>query len=302
MVLSGKLPSLPALLVFESAARHRNFTAAARELGSSQSAVSQQIKALEHELGVVLFERVYRGVVLTEQGDALLESVSRGFQDIVGCVESLRARGNRSTLNVATDFAFAAFWLMPRLPVFQQQHPEIDVRIITVQERQLLRGPDTDVAILFDTPAIDGTAIPLFRETVFPVCSPGFLSQHKPITTMRELLSLPRLTLQPKEDQYWLDWDGFLLAHKSRAKNRDSVLTLSNYTLLIQAVIAGGGVGLGWQHLLDDLLAQGILTALTPFSVSSQNGYFALDSNPLQASESKAVFLEWLQVEAGEGA
>ena len=111
---------LDTLRVFEAAARLRSFTAAAVELGTTQPAVSQQMKRLEAQLGTRLFDRIYRGIELTEAGLLLFEQVHQGLQAMDDGVAQASGRGQREVLQVATDFAFAAFWLMPRLQRFHE--------------------------------------------------------------------------------------------------------------------------------------------------------------------------------------
>ncbi len=109
--------SLDLLRVFEAAARHRSFTAAAVELGTTQPAISQQIKRLEEQLATRLFDRIYRGIELTEAGSLLFEQVQVqvGLQSIESGLSAVTAHSRHEVLQVATDFAFAAYWLMPRL-------------------------------------------------------------------------------------------------------------------------------------------------------------------------------------------
>ncbi len=114
--------SLDLLRVFESAARQLSFTAAAEELGTTQPAVSQQIKRLEKELATPLFQRVHRGIVLTDAGQLLLRHVAAGLETIDAGIAALGARQRHEVLQVATDYAFAAYWLMPRLPVRSVGH------------------------------------------------------------------------------------------------------------------------------------------------------------------------------------
>lgn len=128
--------SLDALRVFESAARLRSFTAAAVELGTTQPAVSQQMKRLEAQLGTRLFDRIYRGIELTEAGLLLFEQVHQGLQAMDDGVAQASGRGQREVLQVATDFAFAAFWLMPRLQRFHDAYPQVDVSLVTGERSQ----------------------------------------------------------------------------------------------------------------------------------------------------------------------
>ena len=123
--------SLDLLRAFEAAARHRSFTAAAMELGTTQPAISQQIKRLEEQLTIRLFDRIYRGIELTDAGALLFEHVQGGLQSINQGLSAITQQDQHEVLQVATDFAFAAYWLMPRLHRFHQANPQVDVSLVT---------------------------------------------------------------------------------------------------------------------------------------------------------------------------
>ncbi|WP_271271466.1 LysR substrate-binding domain-containing protein [Aliamphritea hakodatensis] len=294
MLLKDRLPSPQSLLVFEAAARHLSFTAAARELSSTQSAVSQLMRGLEAQLGLQLFRRIYRGVELTDAGEQLFEVCQKGFNSIAGRIEKLQSAERHPHINVATDFAFAAYWLLPRLPAFRELHPDTEVRIITSQGSHEVRSQDADVAIRFvSQPSAD--SIPLFAEEVFPVCSPGFLTKHGPVTSHKKLASLPLLKLGADAGEGWMDWPGFFSGRRSQVQPGEPVLTFNNYTLLIQAAIAGQGVGIGWGTLVDELIESGVLTGLKDFSLSSKGGYFISATPTPRQPDICQQFIEWLQ-------
>src|SRR5690606_30970831 len=162
--------------VFESAARHLSFTAAAVELGTTQPAVSQQIQRLEKQLATRLFDRIYRGIELTDAGRLLFLHVQEGLQAISAGLEAIGSRPQHEVLQVATDFAFAAYWLMPRLHRFHEANPHIDVSLVTSERNHNMLRTDIDVAILFgDGRFKQGESHWLFSEEVFPVCSPLLL-------------------------------------------------------------------------------------------------------------------------------
>ncbi|MDO6564193.1 LysR substrate-binding domain-containing protein [Amphritea sp. 1_MG-2023] len=298
MILSERLPSLQSLLFFEAAARHKSFTGAAQELKSTQSAVSQQIKGLEHSLELTLFRRIYRGVELTEEGVYLYGAVQQGFQEIVSCLEKLQKSRSHQVINVATDFAFAAYWLLPRLPRFRKLHPDIDVRIITSQGQYDFSGQNVDIAIVFDGPQPPRDVVfKLFNETVFPICSPAFLEQYGAVVSHKKLATLPLLKLGADAGQGWFDWASYFQGRRSQIQPGEPVLTFNNYMLLIQAAIAGQGIGLGWATLVDDLISRGLLVGLNEFSLSSDSGYYVIEPNPNEALNAKQSFIKWLSDE-----
>jgi putative choline sulfate-utilization transcription factor len=298
MLLNKIIPSAKSLLTFEAAARHLNFTSAAHELGSTQSAVSQQMRGLERQLELQLFKRIYRGVALTDSGQQLYEAVESGFQQMADCLQHLQKTRCRRYINVATDFAFAAFWLLPRLSRFRELHPDVEVRIVTSQAQLDHSNQDTDVSIVFAKG--QPNTLPshlLCIGNVFPVCSPALLEQYGPIESHKKLAALPLLNLGDYAGQGWLDWRGFFHQRRSLVKPSEPVLTFNNYTLLVQAAIAGQGVGLGWGDLVDDLVDSGMLTALRSFSLTSEWGYYLVEINTKDMLPAKQHFIDWLLTE-----
>lgn len=171
MPRQDRLPPMQALLMFESAARLASFTAAARELGSTQPAVSQRVVQLEEALGTALFERGHRGVTLTEDGTRLFDAVRQGLDVIRQATSDIRSRRAQRALTLSTDFGFATYWLMPRLPQFKALMPDVDVKIITSQQMPSASGDGADVAIVFGDMHADWGAPG--REAVPGTCHAG---------------------------------------------------------------------------------------------------------------------------------
>ncbi|WP_439886924.1 choline sulfate utilization transcriptional regulator [Pseudomonas sp. MBLB4123] len=292
--------SLDALLVFESAARHLSFTAAASELGSSQPAISQQIKRLEQQLATRLFDRVYRGIVLTEAGELLLRHVRDGLQSLDDGLEALRAQPQHEVLQVATDFAVAAYWLMPRLHRFNQRHPELDVSLITTNRDLGVLPPEIDVAIAFgDGRFKHGEAHLLFAEEAFAVCSPQLLEDRQRPLPPAALAELPLLHLRPDSRSRWLDWNGLFRALAIAEAPNPGSLRFDNYTLLIQAAIAGQGVAIGWRHLVDELLEQNLLCRVCREAARTDFGYYVVLPERKRRQRLTAQFVDWLKAELG---
>jgi putative choline sulfate-utilization transcription factor len=295
--------SLDVLRVFESAARQLSFTAAAAELGSSQPAISQQIKRLERQLATRLFDRVYRGIVLTEAGELLLRYVQDGLASLDAGLAAVTARQQHEVLQVATDFAFAAYWLMPRLQRFHQLHPEVDVSLITSERDPASLPAEIDVAISFgDGRFKHGEAHLLFREEVFPVCSPQLLEGRPQPLPAAALAQLPLLHLRPESRSRWFDWNGLFRALGIAEAPSPGSLRFDNYTLLIQAAIAGQGVAIGWRRLVDELLAQGLLCRACAGEAHSAFGYYVVLPERKRRQRLTQRFVDWLQSELrGEG-
>lgn len=296
----ASLPPLQSLAVFESAARHLSFTTAARELGTTQPAVSQQIRNLEANLGIALFVRIYRGVELTPAGKKLLIATQSSFKSLRNACEEIRFQPKINQINVATDFAFAAFGLMPRLSEFRQRYGDLfsnlDIRLQTSQTEVDLAGNDADLAIVFGAGQFVGyQSYPLASECVYPVCSPYLLQQHPEIQTFDALIQLPLLQLNDLSGNRWLNWESVAQANQTSLAQVAPIMESDNYTLLVQAAIAGQGVCLAWSPLLDNLIKEGSLVAFPQFSTRSNNGYHLV--MPMKNEESLLVntFVSWLQ-------
>ena len=224
--------SLDLLRAFEAAARQRSFTAAAVELGTTQPAISQQIKRLEEQLATRLFDRIYRGIELTEAGVILFEQVQLGLQNIDAGLSAISAQHQHEVLQVATDFAFAAYWLMPRLHRFHAANPQVDVSLVTSERSHNMLRTDIDVAVLFgDGRFKQGESHWLFSEEVFPVCSPQLLNDRALPLPAQSLLEFPLLHLRGENSSNWFDWSGVFRELGITSAPAPGQLRFDNYTL-----------------------------------------------------------------------
>src|ERR1700730_6839521 len=181
-------PPLNALRAFEAAARHLSFTRAADELNVTQAAISHQVKALEELLGVKLFRRVPRRLLLTDEGQALLPDLHDAFNRLALAVERISARSAAGTLTVSSMTTILMTWLVPRLPRFQEAHPEIDVRLMTTQRLVDFAREDVDVAIRFGNGRWPGVKVErMFGEVLTPLCGKRFIEGIKSPADLRDL-------------------------------------------------------------------------------------------------------------------
>lgn len=290
--------SLDLLRAFEAAARLRSFTAAAAELGTTQPAVSQQIKRLEEQLAVRLFDRIYRGIELTDAGYTLFEAVHGGLRSIDDCLGLITTQTQHEVLQVSTDFAFAAYWLMPRLHRFHQRYPQVDVSLVTSERSHAMLGPNIDVAVLFgDGRFRQGESHWLFNEEVFPVCSPRLLNDQTLPLGSDALLEWPLLHLRGESSCQWFDWSGLFRALHIPSAPAPGQLRFDNYTLLIQAAIAGQGVAIGWRHLVDALLEQQLLCRPFEGAATSALGYFVVVPQRKRRGQMVQRFVDWVMEE-----
>jgi putative choline sulfate-utilization transcription factor len=300
------LPPLTTLQAFEAAAKLGNFTAAARELDSTQSAISQHIRRLEQELGVTLFQRQYRGVCLTDAGERLLEDVAEGLSRIARGIGAAQQHSAHDVINVGTDFALAAYWLLPRLSRFRDVHPDVEVRFVTAQQAITPDEANIDIAILFGDGHFDrAPSRLLLRESVVPVCSPALLERLGPVKCVEDLNRLPLLQLEANYDAKWFNWSRLFVQLGIDARPSEPDLVFNNYNLLLQAAIAGQGAAIGWLPMVDSMLESGLLVAVTPQRTSSDCGYYLVLSATRALPPIVQQFSDWLiresQTGVGEG-
>lgn len=291
----NRLPSLPALIFFEAAARHLNFTAAAEELGTSQPAVSQRINQLERELGVALFERRHRGVLLTPEGDRLYHIVYSSLTDISQQIEKIKKKKTRDTLRIDTDMGFASYWLLPRLDKLQRLMPDVDVQISTSPNDFNLRDSHANLSITFGNGHWPGChSEKLFPELVVPVCTPEFIRRYGPLDTPQSLLKVPLLNLPETNPSRWLTWYDWFGSQRIILDNSVASLTFNAYSLLIEAALKGKGVALGWMPLVGQLLDDGELVIPCGPEVKTERGYYLIQSQRDSESALYHRVKEWL--------
>ncbi len=305
-VMASRFHRLPlrALTVFEAAARHGRFTAAAGELLMTQAGVSQHISQLEAELGVELFVRRRRGVELTSAGTAFLKTVEQGLKTLSDGVATARRQAGRKSLTILTDYGFAAWWLMPRLATLGELLPGVEIQIATTQAGIEATSADFDVGIVFgqgDWSAYETT--PLFPEEVYPVCSPGYLSGARAPLSAVQIAELRLLHLRGPSRDRWFTWDDWFAAHGTAADTGQQELAFDNFQLVLQAALVGQGVCIGWAPLIDDLVASGGLVRLASKPLRSTRGYHIVEHLNRPYAANVAKLKSWLLAErAGAGA
>lgn len=267
--------NLVGLLAFDLVERYGNFTGAAEALGLSQSAISQRIKGLELELGVTLFRREHRGVTLTNEGLRLLNVVRPAMNQMGGSVTSLLERKLKPRVRLSTDFAFATFWLLPRLSRLRSElGDEIELQILASQTPPDEETDDCDVNIhVRPINKMKNGDVLLLEERVGAVCSPDFLIENGPIKDSNHLLDVPLLSLSKPPSAEWQTWQGWFAHLDVTGERTRNYNSFNNYDMLIQAATSGHGVALGWLGLIDDLIRRGVLVMATEDVVVSKAGY-----------------------------
>lgn len=293
--MSRLLPPLNGLRAFEAAARHLSFTRAAEELNVTQAAISHQIKALEERLGIRLFRRLNRALMLTDEGQRLYPAARDAFDRLAEAVAALRARDTLRSLTVSVLPSFAAKWLVPRLSRFQSLHPDIDLRITATERSVDLVDDDVDVAIRFGSGGWAGVRADLVAEDeVTPVCSPQLLPYLKQPADLARMTLLHENMLPLGEFPEWPQW---LQAAGVQGVDVSRGLRFSHTHILLQAAIDGRGVALGQLALAADDLAAGRLVA--PFALRLPVGYaYWVVYLPATAERPKIkAFRDWVKAE-----
>ena len=278
--MASRFSNLPlrALAVFEAAARHGGFTAAARELAMTQAGVSQHVALLEGELGVALFTRGPRGVAITSAGAALLDSVREGLKILSDGVAATRRQAGTRTIQILTDYGLAAWWLMNRLPAISALLPGVEVRLATTQADLGETDAEFDLAIMFGDGEWAGfRATPFHREEVYPVCAPALLAGRTLPLDPAGIAGMRLLGLRKTHGGRWLGWSDWFAAHGLEPAQDGGSLVFDNAQLLLQATLLGQGVSIGWVPLIDDLVASGSLTKLTGEPLRSTRGYHLVE-------------------------
>jgi LysR family glycine cleavage system transcriptional activator len=294
------LPPLNALRAFEVAARHLSFTKAANELCVTPAAVGHQIKVLEDHLGVALFRRLNRGLLLTEAGQACLPALQEGFERLIFAAEQVHRHAARGILRASIAPTLAVKWLVPRLPQFQALHPDLNVRLETSMDLVDLAREGFDLALRYcPGPGAGLRGERLFGEEIVVVCSPHILVGQR-ILRRPDDLRLHTLIHVAGEtsDPTRVDWAGWLRAAGAKEVDPGSGLHFTQTLVAVQAALDGQGVALlGRTCVLDDLAA-GRLVQPFDLGFPTDYAYYLVSPDGSPESPSLGAFRSWVQEEA----
>lgn len=263
-----RLPSTGALAAFECAARLLNFSRAAEELNTSQSAISRHIAGLEERLNVPLFIRARKLLKLTEQGELLYRAVASGLDGIQSAFTAVSAWSPEHELTISCTHEISHLFLLPRYESLQEHlGPDVQIRILTSEYDALEADPAPrfDLAFSYSPKANLGSAsATVFQEAIWPVCSPQFARTHSSeleggVDAWSELPFL-RLT---KQNRGWATWENWF-AKVGAADLMPRYIGIDNYVYLLEACTAGRGVALGWRGLIERHIESGTLQTCWP--------------------------------------
>jgi LysR family transcriptional regulator, glycine cleavage system transcriptional activator len=297
-VLRRSLPQLNALRSFEASARHQSFTGAADELCVSQGAVSHQVKALEAELGVKLFNRKRQGLAITEAGDGYLAVVRDAFDRIALGTDRLLQRQRSGVITVSMSPDFAAKWLVSRLGRFVEAYPQIELKVSATMHHVDFAREDVDLAIrhgVGDWVGLD--AVNLCAEKLFPVCSPALPGSQRGIHSPEDLLQFPLLHLDDRGD-----WSRWLEAAGASGEGLLHGPILNHASMLIDAAVDGQGIALARTVLAAADLINGRLVRPFQTTLPLKNTYWIVCPKATSALPKIAAFRDWLLAEAAADA
>ncbi len=284
-------PSLNTLRTFEAAARHLSFNRAADELCISPSAVSHQIRQLEHTLGIRLFLRSERRVSLTQKGEFYFKNVQQGIQILVQATNSLTTPMREHTIRISAVPFFATRWLMRRLDTFQAHYPGWELAIQTSTQKSEFDREDLDLVIrrgAGDWPGM--IAHLLLRESLVPVCAPAMARTIDTIVALKGATLLHNSQV-PSE---WSEWFG-KIGHTFSAPT--AKLEFQNSSQILEACIAGVGIALMDRQLIFQEMAEGRIQSVVDQQVDGMRNYYLVYPKSHTTRKSVQIFLEWISNE-----
>ncbi len=286
------------LLAFHIAAQEQNFTRAAATLRLGQSAISHSVRQLETVLGVKLFEREAQGVRLTEVGKKLAKHMQYGFAEIESGLEEASASQASEAVSLLVSTSLASHWLMPRIARFKQTYPEIQLRIITQDAYQAIAKLEFDLCIpVGGIPEGHFHSWTFVDEVLYPVCSPTWLAQQKPLQHPSDLLSHALIHLEEHYSPPRFNWQRYFEHYGLTLKHTRKGVSFNDYSIVVQAAIEGQGLALGWHHIVQPLIEQGKLVEPLTERIKTLSPFYiiAREDKPLRI-ETQAL-LEWLLLE-----
>jgi len=287
------IPLMNALKTFVVAGKYLNFTKAAEELLVSPSAVSHQIKTLEEYLGIRLFSRTSRTMLLTEEGYRLYQSLEEPFRAIAGAIRETMAVKQQENLHIALRPFFSVSWLAPRLKSFWLKYSEIQVDLIHRKSAPDFNSENIDAAILWGKGQWPGThAQLLIPGDLTPVCSPALLAELGHPVTPEQLNNIT--LIHDKDYNAWNEW---LALAGAESVNADAGLIFDDTNVRVQAIMNGQGVMLGCPSLLRKELEEGSLVRLFDTCLSEYAYYIVYPD--FKAPDRKTEdFIAWIAKEA----
>jgi LysR family glycine cleavage system transcriptional activator len=287
-----KRPRLNQLRTFEAAARHQSFSVAAQELKISQAAVSQQMRQLEDYLDVILFDRQYRRLSLTSVGQAYYEAVHEAIDRLDTVTDQLFPGRNRKTVSLLCTSSVAALWLLPQLKQLQALHPEVDLRLNTLDRNRGPRRLNSDLEIFVGAEGqVEVNADKLLTSTITPVCSPRLLEQRGRPSEPVDLLKFDLIHILGYED----DWHRWFRRNGVKQVRVPDGLSVDSSLIAIEAVQRGEGVMLGRRPFIDYLMESADLVEVLSESCHLYSDYYLRHQSSGSARPEIDVVANWIR-------
>lgn len=269
--------------------RHLNFRAAAEEMGVTQGAVAQQVRGLEERLGLRLFQRQPKGLAFTAAGRAYHRQVTRAFDILLQATDDLRPRTAVVTISVTPTLA--SKWLIPALPEFTRQHPEIELRILATEALSSFRADGIDLAIRQGTPPFGASldARLLFPQDVIAVASPALVAGHELPLDAGQFASF---TLLHDAHDLWSEYARQVLGHVGVLAA--PAMRLNQTSLTIDAALAGQGIALAARFLVADDIAAGRLVQVHDGALNGQRDFYLLSRLSPARGKAVEVVMSWI--------
>jgi LysR family glycine cleavage system transcriptional activator len=267
-----RLPSMKSLKIFQTAARLASFKLAAEELFLTSSAISHQVKTLESQLGLALFERGVRSLTLTDAGTHYFEHINELFSKLESVTEQLQRRFGRSIIRLNVPSFFASELLLPRLASFTQAREDTDIRIESALNAERVHPPEADLSIVVGTGPWEGMCVrPLFEQVFIAACAPAYLLEN-PINSVADLDGKTLLVHEDRRDA-WDRWSA-LIGIESPKPNR--IVRLDTMSAVVRATEQGVGVALIPALLSAERFNSGMLARLFDAELVTNESYVLL--------------------------
>jgi LysR family glycine cleavage system transcriptional activator len=287
-LLRRNLP-LNAMRAFEAAARHCHLRRAAAELGVTHGAVSRQVRQLEEQLGILLFDRSRNRLTLTQEGNRLAQAVGEALDRLTEGALSVDPASLPGELVLAAPPSISACWLLAMIGEFNQSYPEIEIRLDNILPMQRELPAEIEVAVCFGEPIAPKKVVrELFREKYGPVVSPSLLPTGGSVLEPSELLRLPLIHDRHGRWQRWLSNNGL-----EQREARTNLYVQDSY-LGICAARDGCGVFLADRVEVSTDLRNGSLVALGGQTVEAQHSHYLVTGQPGVMSARAQIFTEYL--------
>lgn len=289
--MTKPLPPLNAVRAFEVASRHLSFSRAAEELGVTQGAVSKHVISLEDYIGAQVFVRSPTGLSLTQEGYTLMEALRPAFAMMIDAFAHYHRRPPRSSIcRIATLASFAAQVLVPRLPEFRRQNPDIEIEFITSVRLVDLTREEADLGVRYGLGQYEGVvSMPLVKGTLSPVCAPAALAAAEGDFT--RLLAGTR-RIQTAGYNEWRDWSALAGIDLSQA---EPALVIEDFLVAIRAITLGQGIALLPRILVQDLIDQGELALFSDVLLPVDHTYHLAHTAASVRRQHVQTVVDWLR-------